>query len=72
MDAIGTAGEATCVSGAAEATTGATTKTSVSSASAGAVSATAGVTSAVLRPQGQRQKKSERRNGCQTPHTALL
>jgi hypothetical protein len=70
MDADGTTGEATCMSAAAEPAAVASAKTGM--ATTASVSAATAMTSAVLRPQGQGQQKGERRNGRQTPHTALI
>lgn len=72
MDA-GTTREATRVSAATETAAVAAARTGVSTAAAAGVSAaTTAMTSAVLCPQGQRQQKGQRRNGRQTPHTALI
>jgi hypothetical protein len=71
MDADGTTGEATCMSAAAEPAAVASAKTGMATTTA-SVSAATAVTSAMLRPQGQSQQNGERRNGRQTPHTALI
>jgi hypothetical protein len=70
VDAIATTGEATGMCATAKPAAVASAKTGM--ATTASVSAATAMTSAMLRPQGQRQQKGKRRNGRQTPHTALI